>query len=80
MTIAEKGKDGATDEDHEHRRTRHGDIVAVTETEKEDATEMGTEVATVKEGLDVLLKQERAVGIHGTIALAMTTPSATAAH
>lgn len=80
VTIAEKDKDGATDEDLERRTTLLGDIVAVTGTEKEDVIEIGTEMATVKEDLDVPPKKERAVGVHGTIAPAMTIPSATAAH
>lgn len=83
VTIAEKDKNGAIDEDLERRRTLPGDIVAatgtVTRTVKEDVIEIGTEVATAKEDLDVLRKKERAVGVHGTVALAMTTPSATAA-
>lgn len=86
VTKAEKDKDDATDEDLERRRTLLEDIEAatgteaVTRTEKRDAISIGTEVATVKEDLDVRRKKGRAVGVHGTIALAATTPSATAAH
>ncbi|GFP54877.1 FHA domain-containing protein DDL [Trichoderma asperellum] len=46
VTIAEKDKDGATDEDLERRTTLLGDIVAVTGTEKEDVIEIGTEMVT----------------------------------
>lgn len=86
MTTAETDKDGATDEDLEPQRTLLGDIEAVigteavTRTEKGDAINIGTEVATVKEDLDVRRKKRRAVGVHGTIALATTIPSVTAAH
>lgn len=86
VMTAETDTDGATDEDLERPRTLLGDIVAatgtgaVTRTEKGDAINIGTEVATVKEDLDVRRKKGRAVGVHGTIALATKTPSATAAH
>lgn len=85
-TIAEKDKDDAIDEDPERRRTLLGDIEAVTgteaaiRTEKGGVTNIGAEAATVKEDLGVRRKKGRVVGAHGTIALARTTPSATAAH
>lgn len=86
VTTAETDTDGATDEDLERPRTLLGDIVAATgteaviRTEKGDAINIETEVATVKEDLGVSRKKRRAVGVHGTIALATTTLSAIAAH
>lgn len=86
LTIAEKDTDDGTDEDLERRRILLEDIEAetgteaLTRTEKGDAINIETEVATANEDLGVRQKKRRAVGVHDTIALATTTPSATAAH
>lgn len=85
VTRAEKDTSDGTDADLERRRILLGDIEAetgieaVTSTEKGDGINTEAEVATANEDLGVRQKK-RTVGVHDTIALATTTPSATAAH